>query len=171
MRTLQRCAGLGKRFATVWSGWAQIRYEIPSAFVAQRLLSASPFARLARRIARSSGPARCTVKKGSELSIDTVEYQRSYRRFNRRITAQRQTGIKALRPQRAEYSRSVLRFVRSPAHSLLPSSLYLDRSHCLVLAPAILAALPSTRAIPDRDVFYVARPTRSIHQKPSYRLS
>jgi hypothetical protein len=27
-----------------------------------------------------------------------------------------------------------------------------------VLAPATLAALPSTRAIPDRDVFYVARP-------------
>jgi hypothetical protein len=31
-----------------------------------------------------------------------------------------------------------------------------------VLAPATLAALPSTRAIPDRDVFYVARPARSI---------
>ena len=53
---------------------------------------------------------------------------------------------------------------RSPSrpHSLLPSSLYLDHSHCLVLAPATLAALPSTRAIPDRDVFYVARPARSI---------
>jgi hypothetical protein len=70
-------------------------------------------------------------------------------------------------------------------HSLLPSSLYLDHSHCPVLAPATLAALPSTRAIetrslptslaathrgfafyvafpessiPDRDVFYVADP-------------
>jgi hypothetical protein len=31
-----------------------------------------------------------------------------------------------------------------------------------VLAPATLAALPSTRAIPDRDVFYVAHPVRSI---------
>jgi hypothetical protein len=31
-----------------------------------------------------------------------------------------------------------------------------------VLAPATLAALPSTRAIPDRDVFYVAHPARSI---------
>ena len=31
-----------------------------------------------------------------------------------------------------------------------------------VLAPATLAALPSTRAIPDRDVFYVARPA-SLH--------
>jgi hypothetical protein len=35
-----------------------------------------------------------------------------------------------------------------------------------VLAPATLAALPSTRAIPDRDVFYVASPIRSI--LPSY---
>ena len=31
-----------------------------------------------------------------------------------------------------------------------------------MLAPATLAALPSTRAIPDRDVFYVAYPIRSI---------
>src|SRR5438105_15894637 len=31
-----------------------------------------------------------------------------------------------------------------------------------VLAPATLAALPSTRAIPDRDVFYVAFPKSSI---------
>jgi hypothetical protein len=45
---------------------------------------------------------------------------------------------------------------------MLPSQLYLDHSHCLVLAPATLAALPSTRAIPDRDVFYVAHPIRSI---------
>jgi hypothetical protein len=49
-----------------------------------------------------------------------------------------------------------------PARSLLPSSLYLDHSHCPVLAPATLAALPSTRAIPDRDVFYVADPISSI---------
>ena len=39
-----------------------------------------------------------------------------------------------------------------------PRSFYVDHSHCLVLAPATLAALPSTRAIPDRDVFYVAHP-------------
>jgi hypothetical protein len=38
-----------------------------------------------------------------------------------------------------------------------PRQLYLDHSHCPVLAPATIAALPSTRAIPDRDVFYVAR--------------
>src|SRR5207237_4797258 len=36
-----------------------------------------------------------------------------------------------------------------------PSRLCLDHSHCPVLAPATLAALPSTRAIPIRDVFYV----------------
>ena len=68
-------------------------------------------------------------------------------------------------------------------------SFYLDHSHCLVLAPATLAALPSTRAIEtrslptslaaahrgfafyvaspklhslDRDVFYVAHPIHSI---------
>jgi hypothetical protein len=40
--------------------------------------------------------------------------------------------------------------------------LYLDHSHCPVLAPATVAALPSTRAIPDRDVFYVADPVSSI---------
>ena len=38
---------------------AQSRHEIPSAFVAQSLLSASPSARLARRRARSSGPGAC----------------------------------------------------------------------------------------------------------------
>ena len=43
-----------------------------------------------------------------------------------------------------------------------PRHFYVDHSHCLVLAPATLAALPSTRAIPDRDVFYVAHPIRSI---------
>jgi hypothetical protein len=31
-----------------------------------------------------------------------------------------------------------------------------------VLAPATLAALPSTRATPDRDVFYVAHLIRSV---------
>src|SRR6266567_3910044 len=54
---------------------------------------------------------------------------------------------------------------RGSIHSLLPSSLYLDHSHCPVLVPATLAALPSTRAIPDRDVFYVAHPTRSIETR------
>src|SRR6266550_5314471 len=43
-----------------------------------------------------------------------------------------------------------------------PSRLCLDHSHCPVLAPATLAALPSTRTIPNRDVFYVAFPNRSI---------
>ena len=32
-----------------------------------------------------------------------------------------------------------------------------DHSHRPVLAPATLAALPSTRAIPNRDVFYACR--------------
>jgi len=68
--------------------------------------------------------------------------------------------------------------------SLLPSSLRLDHSHCRVLAPATLAALPSTRAIPDRDVFYVVdsrysqslgcvttRPIQSIRRFPNMAYS
>ena len=47
----------------------------------------------------------------------------------------------------------------SHARSLLPSSLCLDPSHVPVLAPATLAALPSTRAIPNRDVFYGRDPS------------
>src|SRR2546430_13827906 len=43
-----------------------------------------------------------------------------------------------------------------------PPWLCLDHSHCPVLVPATLAALPSTHAIPIRDVFYVAFPKRSI---------
>ncbi len=35
-----------------------------------------------------------------------------------------------------------------------------------MLAPATLAALPSTRAIPNRDVFYVAEPLSSIRMSP-----
>jgi hypothetical protein len=54
------------------------------------------------------------------------------------------------------------------AHSLLPSQLYLDHSLRPLLAPATLAALPSTRAIPDRDVFYVAPPVRSIPASYSF---
>ncbi len=54
-----------------------------------------------------------------------------------------------------------------PTHSL-HSRFYVDHSHCAVLAPATLAALPSTRAIPDRDVFYVAHPARSILRKHGY---
>jgi len=61
-------------------------------------------------------------------------------------------------PFNAFYLFNSLKLARLPACSLLPSSLYFDHSHCLVFAPATLAALPSTRAIPDRDVFYVALP-------------
>ena len=58
--------------------------------------------------------------------------------------------------------------------SFLPPQLYLDHSHCLVLAPATLAALPSIRAIETRLLpsslaathrgfaFYVASPKSSI---------
>src|SRR5438874_5757531 len=46
-----------------------------------------------------------------------------------------------------------------------PSRLCIDHSHCPVLAPATLAALPSTRAIPIRDVFYVAYPKSSIETR------
>jgi hypothetical protein len=63
--------------------------------------------------------------------------------------------------------------VRPPdieTHSLLPSSLYLGHSHGPVLAPATLAAFPSTRAIPNRDVFCVADPISSIHSERFLRL-
>ena len=39
--------------------------------------------------------------------------------------------------------------------SLLPSSLYLDHSHCPRACASYLAALPSTRAIPDRFWSYL----------------
>jgi hypothetical protein len=56
----------------------------------------------------------------------------------------------------------------------LPRSFALIHSHCPVLAPATLAALPSTRAIPDRDLFYVALPfaplTRFIPKLTRWRL-
>ena len=48
------------------------------------------------------------------------------------------------------------------ARSLTCSSLYVDHSHGPRACASYLAALPSTRAIPDRDVFYVAEPLSSI---------
>jgi hypothetical protein len=57
---------------------------------------------------------------------------------------------------------AILKLRRCPHSVGATSQLYVDHSHCLVLAPATLAVLPSTRAIPDRDVFYVAHPIRSI---------
>ena len=51
-----------------------------------------------------------------------------------------------------------LKLGRCPRFLAATLRLYLDHSHCLVLAPATLAALPSTRAIPDRDVFYLGNP-------------
>jgi len=38
-----------------------------------------------------------------------------------------------------------------------PRQVYVDHSHCLVLAPATLAALPSTRAIETRSLPALAR--------------
>src|SRR5437867_6699125 len=55
-----------------------------------------------------------------------------------------------------------LKLAQSHYRSLLPWRLYVDHSHCPVLAPATLAALPSTRAIPDRDVFYVTDPSAPL---------
>src|SRR5437588_10606758 len=51
--------GLEKDSLPVGVAGAQSRHEITSAFVAQSLLSPGPFARLARRHARSPGAARC----------------------------------------------------------------------------------------------------------------
>ena len=69
------------------------------------------------------------------------------------------------------------KLARCPTCSSLPSRLYLDHSHCPVLAPATLAALPSTRAIETRLLpsslaatlvgftFYVADPISSIETR------
>jgi hypothetical protein len=77
-------------------------------------------------------------------------------------------------PSISRAPRAPLKLARLPAYSLLPSSLYLDHSHCPVLVPATLAALPSTRAIETRSLpgslaatrrgfaFYVAFPKSSI---------
>src|SRR5436305_5483421 len=48
-------------------------------------------------------------------------------------------------------------FIDSLSPESSPVRVAHDHSHCPVLAPATLAALQSTRAIPDRDVFYVTR--------------
>jgi hypothetical protein len=50
------------------------------------------------------------------------------------------------------------------AHSLLPSSLYVERSHCPRSHASYLAALTSTRAISQTRVFYVSHPIRSIRR-------
>jgi hypothetical protein len=55
-----------------------------------------------------------------------------------------------------------LKLVRCPLARSYPRHFTLITRTAPVLAPATLAELPSTRAIPDRDVFYVACPARSI---------
>src|SRR5205809_1434638 len=64
---------------------AQIRHEIASAFVAQSLLSAGPFARLARRHARSSGPARCAEQ--STRGLWRRDFKRAPRTDRARIVS------------------------------------------------------------------------------------
>ena len=58
-----------------------------------------------------------------------------------------------------------LKLARSPTCSSLPSRLYVDHSHCPCSRQLPLAALPSTRAIPNRDVFYVSDPISSIRSE------
>jgi len=61
--------------------------------------------------------------------------------------------------------------------SLLPSSLCLDHSHCLVLAPATVAALPSTRAIETRSLPFhsplpiAALPSMSLPPKAPFPIA
>src|SRR2546430_990392 len=74
----------------------------------------------------------------------------------------------------SRFQTAPLKLTRCPRSLAAALSLYLDHSHCPVLAPAILAALPSTRAIETRLLpsslaathrglaFYVAFPKRSI---------
>src|SRR5438105_2375567 len=63
-----------------------------------------------------------------------------------------------------------LKLARFPTCSPLPSRLYLDRSHFPSACASYLAALPSTRAIPNRDVFCVADPISSIRSERLLRL-
>ena len=56
----------------------------------------------------------------------------------------------------------VARVPAAPFARRYPSRLDLDHSHGPALVPATLAALPSTRTMPDRDVFYVADPISSV---------
>jgi hypothetical protein len=56
------------------------------------------------------------------------------------------------------------------AHSLLPSQLYLDRSHCPRPHASYLAALPSTRAIPDVTQGMLDRTTLNPEEAKSWGL-
>jgi len=55
-----------------------------------------------------------------------------------------------------------LKLVRFPSSLAATIAAYVDHSQVPMLAPATLAALPSTRAIANRDVFYVGIPVSSI---------
>jgi len=96
---------------------------------------------------------------GSRLNSESLDSSRS-RSFETRSLP----SFDSCAPAQFELSVLPIYVARAPAapFSPLPSRLCLDHSHCPVLAPATLAALPSTRAIPIRDVFYVAFPESSI---------
>src|SRR5438034_3918339 len=98
---------------------------------------------------------------GSRLNSESLDSWRS-RSFETRSLP----SFDSCAPAQFELSVLPIYVARAPAapFSLLPSRLCLDHSHFPVLAPATLAALPSTRAIPNRDVFYVAFPKSSIRR-------
>jgi len=58
----------------------------------------------------------------------------------------------------------VARVPAAPFTHCFPRNFTLITRTARVLAPATLAALPSTGAIPDRDVFYVAHPIHYIRR-------
>ena len=68
----------------------------------------------------------------------------------------RETQMKISKPASPK-----LKLARCPHSLSRRGDLYLDHSHCPVLAPATLAALPSTRATPDRGVFYACHDVAS----------
>jgi len=59
----------------------------------------------------------------------------------------------------------VARVPAAPFTHRFPRNFYVDRSHCPRPHASYLAALPSTRAISQTPVFYVAHPIRSIREQ------
>ena len=95
---------------------------------------------------------------GSRLNSESLDSWRS-RSFETRSLP----SFDSCAPAQFELSVLPIYVARAPAAPFSPLPwLCLDHSHCPVLVPATLAALPSTRAIPIRDVFYVAFPKSSI---------
>src|SRR2546421_12815296 len=95
---------------------------------------------------------------GSRLNSESL-YSSPSRSFETRSLP----SFDSCAPAQFELSVLPIYVARAPAAPFSPLPwLCLDHSHCPVLVPATLAALPSTRAIPIRDVFYVAFPKSSI---------